>query len=41
MHTVPYYKPDSSLVQAIRAAIQRHKLNNHLSRAVRAARSVA
>ncbi len=38
---VPAYKPDASLVAAIRAAIQRHKLNNQLTKAVRAARSVA
>ena len=38
---ITYIKPDIRLIQAIRAAILRHKLNNQLSRAVRAARSVA
>ncbi len=37
---IPAFKPDPSIVAAIRAAILRHKLNNQLTRAVRAARSV-
>ena len=41
MNTIPYYKPDLAMVAAIRAAIQAHKLNNKLTRAVRAARSVS
>ena len=38
---IRYRKPEFWLIEAIRAAILRHKLNNQLSRAVRAARSVA
>lgn len=43
MQTLPLFKPDPSLVAAIRAAIQRHKLNSNatLARRVVAARKVA
>ena len=37
---VPAFKPDPSVVAAIRAAIERNKLNQ-LAKAVRVARSVA
>ena len=37
----PAYKPEASIVQAVRLAIASRKANNHLARAVLAARSVA
>ena len=37
---VPFFRPDPALVAAIRAQIERSKLNN-LAKAVRVARSVA
>ena len=43
MTTIPFYKTDASLIAAIRAAIQRHKLTSNatLARRVVAARKVA
>lgn len=43
MISIPLFKPDQKLVDAIRAAIQRHKLtsNSTLARRVVAARRVA